>query len=318
MESLSNTYGISKIKYFLPAKIIDSIDKLSPDTIKKANELRLKTDRPSTITLNGKTCFLCSQGLTQNPSLAIKVAQSDIDAFLYGFCQGSVYSYGSSIQEGFITRFGVRVGLSGDLCMNNAQIKGFSLIDGLNIRLPSHVSGASQVLINHILKNGFTKGKGFLVVSKPGVGKTTLLRDLALRLSTVCTIQGTTKIFRVCVIDERGEIRIGQVFDSSCADFLCGASKDLCINLATRVLSPDIIICDEIGSEKEAQEILKSVFSGIVFIASAHASSIQEVMSKKHIKTLIDSGVFGGICVLSRQNEKVLSELHLIQNKDYD
>ena len=281
------SYGLENIKHLLVSTLQNSLDKVNSDNLKKIYEIRIKASRPTTVTAEGKTYFLCNTGLTQNPSLAIKVSQNDIDSFLYSFCQGSVYSYENTIKEGFVSRFGVRVGISGDLCTDNTQVKGFSRIDGLNIRFGNHISGASDKIMQYLSSNGFPNGKGILVLSKPGNGKTTLLRDLAVNLSSPCTIQKNTKIFRVCVIDQREEIKIGQVFENSCADFLCCADKEFCINLATRVLTPEIIICDEIGTCKEAEQILASVFSGVIFIASAHAQSIKEAQDKKHIKLLI-------------------------------
>ena len=136
-------------------------------------------------------------------------------------------------------------------------------------------------------------------MSPPGVGKTTLLRSLCAALSGGFSDKGVRRRARVCVLDEREEIYMPDVFDKSICDFLSGCPKAQAIELATRVMSPEFIVCDEIGNDAEASEILRGASGGIVFIAACHGYSLDELYRKEQTARLLCAGVFGTVCTLS-------------------
>jgi len=112
-----------------------------------------------------------------------------------------------------------------------------------------------------------------------------VLRDLAVSLST------GWNAMRVCVVDNRREIYMEEAFRMSIADFLVGYPKADGIEISTRTMNPEVIICDEIG-DGEAEKILAAQNSGVPLIASAHGASFDEIMRRRGIKRLYDSGVF--------------------------
>ncbi len=300
--------SIEKIKQFLPSGVRSILNKLDNDTLCRITELRLRADSVSTVTLGDTSCAISLNGLVSNTKYAIKVTKEELDSFIFRLCKGSVYSYEPTIKEGYITRFGIRVGLCGEYSQSGDKST-FTGIRSVNIRLPRHVDGCSRELINYIEQNGLFCCGGILVSSAPGVGKTTLLRDIAQKLSTGIIHNGEKQLLRVCVIDERSEIYMDEVFSESSADFMTGISKAHGIDIATRVLSPQVIICDEIGTQREANEILHANSGGVVLIASVHADSKQAILAKPHIKALIDQGVFNIIYMLSRDGSKVNGEI---------
>ncbi len=311
------TDTLSKIIYCLPEQIKNALLKIDYETRAKIYEIRMRVNRVTCITLSGKNVFLSQDGLTEYSYRALKTSFDDIEKFLYCLCKGSVYSYENSLKHGFVSVSGARIGISGQVILSGSgSIDGFSVIEGVNIRLQHHISGCSRPILEYISASGFPARKGILVASAPSNGKTTLLRDLAINLSQNCTVNNEKTVLRVCVIDERNEIKMENIFDRCNIDFISDCSKAKGIEIATRVLSPQVIICDEIGTKQEADEILHAVLSGIYFIASVHASSLEEITAKPHIKTLIDYGVFGMICILIREGEKIFPNLNMLNGKE--
>ena len=127
--------------------------------------------------------------------------------------------------------------------------------------------------------------KGLIIWSLPGIGKTTLIRELAECLST-----GADPM-RVAVIDTRHEIGAG--LKNGMLDILDGYPRAKGIEIAKRTLSPQIIICDEIATDDDASAILDAAGSGIPIVASAHSGSRDELFSQDHLHRIIDSGYMG-------------------------
>lgn len=312
MRITADTSSLYKIKPYLPQKISSCFARLDKNTIDKICEIRMRRDGITTVTVDGKNLILSLSGITSNIASAIKTTKEEIDDFVYRFCKGSVYSHENTLSEFYIVSDGIRVGISGQASYMNDMGMTVGEIHSLNIRLPRHVSGCSKVLVEHINQFGFSDGSGILIASSPGVGKTTVLRDLAVNLS-----DGTVSpMRRVCIIDERNEIYMNRVFENCCTDFLSGVNKIKGLEIAARVLSPQIIICDEISGPDEAEKILRQKNGGIIFIASVHSDSYHDAMNKDYIKELFDKGVFSHICILSRTGTKINSEIIKYKN-DY-
>jgi len=291
---------------YLPSPVRTALLRLDSQTLFNITELRIHTSGAVSVCIHGKNRALTNSGITNNLSDSVRVSQEELDAFIFKACHGSVYTHEESLREGYITVCGgVRIGISGVCSIKCGQIVGYSKIKGATIRLPRHIKGAGAEVLSYIEKNGFPNGKGILIASAPGVGKTTLLRDLAKTLAEGFNICGQKTIKRVSVIDERSEIYMESVFDNCCIDFLSNIPKAKGMEIATRVLTPEIIVIDEIGTESEAREIIKAHSSGVILIASAHADSIDGLFERPHIKELLDAGVFGGVFCLERKKDKV-------------
>lgn len=297
-----DTSSLHKIRPFLPSSVSGALSRLDKATIDRISEIRLRKDGITSITINSKNHILSLKGLTQDCSLAIKCTKCDIEDFIYKFCRGSVYTHEKTIRQGYIVHDGIRVGLG---CTNSYSEQMPVDISSVNIRLARHIRGCSEILMKHISENGFEDGKGILIISKPGVGKTTLLRDLAVNLST----NTFSDIRRVCVIDERDEIFMEKIFENCCIDFISGMDKCKGIENACRLLSPEIIICDEISGNEEASKITLQKNNGIVFIASYHADSAESALKKEYIRKMFDNGVFSHTYLLTNNGSTISGQL---------
>ena len=133
-----------------------------------------------------------------------------------------------------------------------------------------------------------------LIYSPPGAGKTTLLRDISVSLASppYCS--------RVVISDERNELYIPEMYDIPYICAFCGYPRGQAVEAAVRSASPDYIISDEIGSASEAEAMLGHIGSGVSFIASAHASSLEEVMRKPSLAGLHGNGAFALYCGVRR------------------
>lgn len=304
-----------KFMDILPQRIKLALEKVPENTLNNISEIRLRAENITTVTILGENLYLSDTGIQKVPIRCVQSTFAEIDAFIYRLCEGSVYSYETSIREGFITQFGARVGICGNVLVKGKEICGFSRITGVNIRIPGHFPNVCDDLISHIGNNGFPENAGVLVVSPPGVGKTTVLRELAIRLSRgiFLNTSNDTKVFRVTVVDERYEIYIPELFRGCAVDVLSGIKKSAGLECAARVLSPEVIICDEIGSEADADAISAAHIGGVVFIASMHASSINGVLSKKSVLKLCNDGVFSHIYLLERNKNNISSSIHDIR-----
>lgn len=294
---------LDRIKSALPARLAASLFAADKNTLMKISEIRMRAFLPVSLTIAGENFLLSVNGeVTKQTKNCIKLTAADIEGFVFRFCTGSIYSFADTIKEGYISRNGIRVGICGFYGTGT-----LTKYTSVNIRIPRHIKNASDRVISEIEREGF-QGGGILAVSPPGDGKTTLLRDLAIRLSRGINIFDTERRFRVCIIDERNEIYLPELFSGCLIDVLENCPKRRGIEIATRTLSPEIIICDEIGSDAEAEEIKKAHREGVILISSVHGESLDNLKKKQNIYSLVEDGIFKRGVFLKRNGEQILCE----------
>lgn len=218
-----------------------------------------------------------------------------MDEIFLRLCGGSLYAHIESIAQGYISLDGgIRVGVCGHAARERGRIMGVSRISSLVIRLPHpaplHVGGELVRLLYEVDLTG-----GVLVYSKPGVGKTTVLRGAAAQLAS------GDQPLRVAVIDTRGELAYSLDAPRLTVDILTGYPKHEGIEIAVRTLGAQVMICDEIGDSEEAAAIISAHNCGVPLLASAHAGSIGELMKKPGIAALHKSRAFAKYVGLSRR-----------------
>lgn len=257
-------------------------------------EIRFRAQRPVMLYFSGGTAYLAKTGgATQNRENALYADQSEIAKQVQAFCRSSAYAYQEEIREGFLTiRGGHRVGISGKAVTENGRVTAISAFSGLNIRIAREYKGSADPCMAHIFE-----GKRILssvILSPPGTGKTTVLRDAARRLSGQ---------FKVAIVDERSELAAsyGGVprFDvGDQTDVLDAFPKPEGITCALRSLSPDVIVTDEIGTEADRKAVCNILKGGCKILTSMHGYSIEEALEKKkHIMELFETAI-----LLERRN----------------
>lgn len=262
------------------------------------------------IRVNKKIRVFCEKSFF---SLDPEVSVQDISEIFKKLCNYSVYSFQEQIKNGFVTFLGGhRVGIASSAVLENGQITGIKEISSLNLRIAREFKNCSKN-IYEIIK---VSSKGALIVGPPLSGKTTILRDLARLFSSES---------KVTIVDERFEIAAcneGKAqLDVGSSDVLSGFPKSEGILRAVRCLSPNVIICDEIGTLKETKAINEALNSGVKVIASIHASSEKEILKKPQILWLFYSGAFEKIIILSSVSigniEKILEVSEVARSEDF-
>ncbi len=252
----------------LPIAVVDIIR-----AYKNINEIRMRENCKLSLTVGNKN-IICNY----------VTSKRDIEYSFTQFCKCSVYSYLDNIIQGFITfDGGYRIGVCGKAVLDKKEIINVSEIKSLNIRIPSE-----EITIPSDFLGNLPYEKSLLIYSAPSAGKTTLLKKIASFLGS----QPYNK--RVVVIDCKNEIYSAPLHQGRSIDFYTNYPKSTAIDLAVRNMSPQYIICDEIGLYEETDSLIECKNSGVSLICSAHANSTDELLKKENIKKLHKAGVFGG------------------------
>jgi stage III sporulation protein AA len=268
----------------LPEKLQEVLLRLPID---KICELRLRANAPVWINVGGRNIV--------NPELT--VSGIDLDNIIHKAAGYAIYSVNDQICRGFITiRGGIRKGLAGHVAADKGEVSTIKNVSALCIRIPHEIPRCSYPALPYIF--GGSRPYKTLVVAPPGAGKTTFLRDLAVR---VCE---TYPNFNVLVLDERGEIAANhlgdnQLFVGAGTDVITGGTKWFGFENGIRSLHPDVIITDEIAAAEDAEMIKTAARSGVVVFASVHAADIDEIRRKPAFRELIAEGVFERYVVLT-------------------
>lgn len=251
-------------------------------------EIRLRAGRRASLTVGGRN--LMTEAVLEGEELS---------AILTRMCGGSLYAYSQSIREGYLTLpDGVRVGVVGRAVCEEGRIIGVCEITGLSIRLPhrhGHM-GRSICRLLRELNQGRSAPRGVLIYAPPGEGKTTLLRAVAAGLSG----EDGQPPLRTVVVDTRGELGFEIGGRGLCLDILRGYPRAQGVEIATRILSAQVIICDELGDTRDITSLVSSHHGGVPLVASAHGGSPEELLGTAGLRLLHEAGLFGAYVGIRR------------------
>ena len=276
-----NTY--EKALGLLPRRLLTECSDIPSS---EAEEFRLRAGRRATLLIGG----------TETPISSVPVDTSDIDSVIERATNASVHTAQSSIAKGFINcSGGIRIGLCGTGIIDKDKVTGMRGISSLAIRIPHEIRGCGQAAIDKVKAD--TVGS-VLILSPPGYGKTTFLRE--------CIRQLSDSGKRVSVADERGELAavhrgVPQFDLGKASDIMSDVPKAQAVMMLLRAMNPQIIAMDEVSSPEDVEAAETASGCGVRLIATAHAADKSELYRRPVYKRLLELGVFKNTVVIENR-----------------
>lgn len=254
-------------------------------------EIRLRLNQNIIIAIKNKKYYL------KNDLGEYVVAdQILIDNFIKRASENSLYAYNENIKDGFLTLpNGIRIGLCGTVVMQDEKVKTIKDFNSINIRIPHFIKNCSNLAYDYIVDEN-SNIYNTLIISPPGAGKTTFLRDLIYQFFE----HNNSKNY--LIVDERSELfpdKLSSQYVSVFCDIYTNCSKKFVFSNGIRSMSPDVILTDEINIEKDLSSIENAINCGVNVIATIHAKDIKQLRRKQSFQVLIDEKYFSRYIVLS-------------------
>ncbi len=267
----------------LPGPLRQSIASLPQSQREQAEEIRLRVGRPLSVNVGGEEL---------SPPGGCPVTEGDLRFVLELASQSSVHTVLDKMRSGFLTvRGGHRIGICGTAVVRGGEMESFRYISSMAIRIAREVRGIAGPLLDRLLDGG--RLRSTLILSPPGQGKTTLLRDLIRSLS-----QGEGgAALRVGVADERGELAatyrgMPQMDLGPRTDVLDGCPKAEGLMLLLRGMNPQVLAVDEITAEADLHALLAAAGCGASLLATAHGTAPEQLARRPLYRTLLAEGLF--------------------------
>ena len=245
-------------------------------SLERPEELRLRVGRPPSLLYGGREHFLAAEA----------AAEEDIVRVLEKATGASLYSAAEAMRQGCFCVGTLRMGICGRVNAGGTGT-GFSSYSSLCIRLAREHRGICAAAADRLCADGF---ENTLIVSPPGGGKTTALRELIRTLAD--------RGLRLGVIDERGELSGGGFDLGRCSDVISGMDKLGAALLLLRSMNPQIVAADEISAPNDLHAIAEIYGCGVGILCTAHASDREDLMKRQAYRTLIEKGIFRRLLVI--------------------
>lgn len=277
------------LKDFLDKDIYDLIIKnFSFDDI---TEIRMRVNQNLIVVIKNKKYYL-----KDNSNNLIKVNLNMIENFIKRASENSLYAYNENLINGFLTlNNGIRIGLCGYVVMNDDRVATIKNFQAINIRIPHLIKNCSLNAYDFLVDDEI---KNTLIISSPGSGKTTFIRDLIHQLYT----HNNSK--NILVVDERNEICSTlkgqpQIDLGGFCDVFTNCSKEFAFKNGIRSMRPDVIVTDELDLDKDKNCLLEAINSGVNVVATIHAKDIKQLKQKQGFDFILANKFFSRFVVLT-------------------
>lgn len=258
----------------LPEGLRRAAEALPEELRDAAEELRLRRGQAPTALCLGR----------ERPLRGAPLTGPELREVLDRAARGSYHAVLDQLRRGFLSApFGVRLGVCGPDGDPEA-------VNALCLRIPRQVPEAGREVMG-------TLGEGsVLILSPPGGGKTTFLRELVRRSSEAGR--------RVGLADERGEV--AAVFQGEpqfelgpCTDVLSLLPKAEAATRLLRAMNEEIVALDEISDPADLAAVERLSGSGVRVFATVHAASVEALRTMPRFAPILRERVFQTAVVIS-------------------
>lgn len=282
---------MDEILRLFPENFRQALNKKISGRWSKIQEIRFRLQQPLELVFDGHTEWLDR----------LKPDKNDGMFLLNQLSEFSLYRMEDELREGYVTiEGGHRVGLSGKVNTLNGQVKAIQNITYFNIRIAKQTIGAARPLIPYLYDHQYLNT---LLIGPPQTGKTTLVRDLTRLIGTGWDKAGAHK---VGVVDERSEIGgskkgVPQHDLGLRTDVMDACPKDEGMMMMIRLMSPEVLVVDEIGSESDVAALMEAINAGVAVICTIHSNSLEALKKRPSLKPLFTQHVFQRFVLLNRR-----------------
>lgn len=272
---------------FLPKNLKMTIWGLPEQLQGEIEEIRLRAGRPMSVVVPGREIPTGTIVTVDDLELTIEIAS-----------QASSYTVHNQVKNGFVTiRGGHRLGICGTGIIKNGELFNLRQASSLALRVARELPGSAVPLLPELQESGALQST--LILSPPGRGKTTLLRDLVRCISDGQGIRAS----RVGVADERGELAamfggVPQMRIGARTDVVDGCPKAAAMLLLLRGMSPQVLAVDEITAPEDVEAMEIAAGCGVVLLATAHAGGLKDLYRRPLYRRLMEENIFRRIVLI--------------------
>lgn len=304
--------------------MLEMIQRIFPESVRRIfpvleqmgtlEEIRVRIGQPFLFQVGEREYFFdpVRIKLTGEWKDAYIAKKEDLAQMLLLLSRYSLYAFEEEIRRGYITlEGGHRVGLAGQTVLEAGKVRTLRYINFMNIRVAREKKGCAREMVPYLYQGDQIYNT--LILSPPGMGKTTYLRDAVRLLSDGCAGK---KGLRVCILDERSEIAachlgIPQNDVGMRTDVMDGCMKAEGMEMVLRAMSPQVIAVDELGGTQDFAAVEKVLYSGSRILGTIHAENMDELEKKTALRQWSDNRVFERlVCLRKGENGKRYFEVY--------